>query len=571
MSHSQKWTIAECDCDSVAELSRGLRVSPLLARCLAARGLLQSDKAKEFLLAPLSALPLPESLPGIQTAGDRIVKAVTDGVFISVFGDFDTDGITAAVIVHRMIEFLGGHSGVFFPDRKLEGYGFSPKAFERCLSKFPATGLIVTVDCGIVNADTCSLAAERGLSVIVTDHHEPNNRIPADADAVVDPHLPGTPEKMRNLCGAGVAFTLAHRLARSIPDAVKRAEAVKGLLPLAAVGTVADMVPLTGENRIIVKNGLKLINNRICPGINSLKKTVGINGKLSSTKIAFAIAPMMNAAGRIGSPDVAAALLESSCPETSEILAAVLNDFNRVRRKLEHEASAKAMEMAAAALSRHCHAVVLHSPDWHPGILGLVASRISKALNVPAIALSHEENGMLHGSARIPDHPRASILSMLSKCPGLIEEYGGHRIAAGLSISPKNLEKFKDAFDEAAKLESEAPYVDETVIDAEIKPADVTAEICSELNMLEPFGMCNPLPVFLLKNVTLSSDPVVLGRRADTWKFGFRELAAAGIMFHTSEKPDMHAGDTIDMAVSLSLDIYGAPELIIQSAKQVST
>ena len=354
--HSQ-WTEAAADEGAVSRLVSALGIAPAAARVLAARGFDDPEKASVFLRPLLKSCLLPDRLPGIAQAATIIGEHVGRGEPIVVFDDFDADGMTAATILHTALLGIGGHASIFIPDRIHEGYGFTEAALDRCLSEHPGARLIVTVDYGISHAPACDKAVAQGVKVVVTDHHEVGLSVPKSASALVNPCLPGTPEPLRHLCGAGVAFKLAHELVRRYLPAPEGARFMHPLVALAAVGTVGDLVPLVGENRIIASRGLDILN--AAPpselvGLRALAGAAGLRGGVDSGALAFVLVPRINAAGRVGNPRVALNLLAARDMATALPLARRLGEFNTLRRDEDRSNSGRRSQAGGSPrLRRH--------------------------------------------------------------------------------------------------------------------------------------------------------------------------------------------------------------------------
>lgn len=561
--------LAEC-LDNVARgrVSGESGIAEILAKCLIARGADTPEKAARFLAPKLGDCVLPEDLPGIAEAADGILCAIRAGEKIVVFGDFDADGITASVILSRVIAELGGDVAEFLPDRVSEGYGFTESALARCLAAHPDARLIVTVDCGISNSTTCETAVAAGVRVIVTDHHSPHETLPRGASVIVNPHLDGTPEPLRDLCGAGVAFKLAHRLTREL--APKRAQALlKALLPIVATGTVADLVPLTGENRVLVAQGLRHLDKGACIGLTALKHASDIRGSVTSTHLGFLLAPRLNAAGRIADPGIAVALLKEQNKTAALKLARRLSEDN-TKRKTEESDSVKSAELAVPALlAAHQHSIAIYNADWHPGVIGLVASRLSAAHNLPVIAMTRGEHGLVRGSVRCPDHPNVDVMRILERCAPLLNGFGGHRVAAGLSLEAEKLDAFRAAFDAACGSVLGGLDLRKVLhIDAWIGADDVCDELEDALARLEPCGMKNPKPTLAIAELTLGHAPQLFGKAREHCRFQFREMPTEAVLFRTAkDDATFRAGTKVDVVFTLARDNFNLLQLTVKDIR----
>lgn len=572
---SCRWITPDTDPAAIERLAAALSIPATLARCLAARGVATPEAAEAFLHPRLANCRLPDALPGAIQAAEVIGQHVAAKGRIVVFGDFDADGMMASAILADAVEAIGGRADVFIPDRSTEGYGFTPPALERCLQENPDATLIVTVDCGISQPEACESAVARGLAVVVTDHHALTGPVPAAATAVVHPGHADTPAALRHLCGAGVAFKIAHQLARRHLDTEAGRALVLRLLPMAAIATVADLVPLVGENRIIVAKGLEIIGTDGCGGnvgLCALKMIAGLYGAVTTRSIAFGIAPRINASGRVGDPQTVLDLLRTREHAEARRLAAALEQNNADRRRQEMNAVEQALAVVTTQTTDPTHAIVLFHDDWHPGVVGLVASRLVEAHDKPVIIATLGENGLVRGSARGPERPGVDIMKPLAACSDLLVKFGGHRVAAGLSLREEDLPRFRAAFDAACgEAFADVDFRRTLAIDDWIAPGGVTDELETSLQQLEPCGMDNAEPVLGIRSLTLRSDPCCFGRaRKDNWELAFKEIPCRGLHFRREDFP-FAAGDRLDVVFAFSRDNHGELQLILKDAARASS
>ena len=569
---SSQWTDAAVDEAAAAALGSALRLSPAAARILVARGHADPEDAAAFLRPLLKNCMLPDRLPGIAEAADIVARHVGLGEPIVVFGDFDADGMTAATILHAAILGVGGHASVFIPDRIHEGYGFTEAALDRCLSEHPGARLIVTVDCGISHAPACDKAVAQGVEVVVTDHHEVGLDVPRSASALVNPCLPGTPEPLRHLCGAGVAFKLAHELVRRLlpPDAGPRF--MQPLVAIAAVGTIGDLVPLVGENRIIASRGLDILN-RARPGelvgLRALQSAARLSGDVDSGAMAFVLVPRINAAGRVGNPRVAIDLLAARDLATALPLAHKLGDFNALRREEEAAALRSAEEEVRAAPREGRTCFILHNRGWHPGVIGLVASRLSNRHHLPSIVFTaDDEPGFARGSARCPEIPGLDLMQLLERCRDLLATFGGHRAAAGLTLPEERLGEFRERFAAVcAEAERGLDMRPESRVEAWIRPDEADAALEADLARIGPFGTLNPQPLLGMRGLTLARDPSRFGRTTVNWRLEFAETPVPGVVFGRPEMP-FRVGDRLDAVFHFARDNFGAPQFFLRDLRR---
>ena len=513
----RKWNYTPHDAPRVSRLADALDVTPLTAQVLIARGLDDPAEARDFLDASPKGLHPPETLPGLHDAAARIVAALDAGRRITVYGDYDADGVTATALLVRGLRLAGAEVDYYIPSRLEEGYGLNADALRTLHAEDPDR-LVVSVDCGIASVAEAAVAADLGLELIVTDHHNPGDTLPAAA-ALVHPRLPGCePAPFGDLCGAGVAFKLAWRVAVLRGDGGRAADRMRDFLiealGIAAVGTVADVVPLRGENRMIVRGGLSSLFHRAGPGLRALCGLCGIEAgrPISAEDIGFKLAPRINAAGRLGQAGMAVELLLSTDPHRIGQLTAYLDDLNdqrkRVERKILSEARAQLKEDDGW---RDRPAAVLAHADWHPGVIGIVAGRLAERYGRPTILLALG-NGTAGGSAR--SHAGFDLHAGLHRCREHLTTFGGHRAAAGLKLDAGRLDAFREAFcaDVAA---NHAPTEDDLAlsVDAEVRLADVNLHAVKELDAkLGPFGQSHRRPTFVATDVTLAGPPKTMGK-----------------------------------------------------------
>ncbi|NTV52098.1 MAG: single-stranded-DNA-specific exonuclease RecJ [Candidatus Firestonebacteria bacterium] len=490
---------------TVAALAQSLGVLPLTARVLMNRGLTDSETAGLYLAPTGSRFLDFHQLPGVLEAGRLIAEAIRSKTGIAVFGDYDVDGITAAAVMTEFIQDRGGRVRILLPDRLHDGYGLNTKAFETLADQ--GVRLLVTVDCGITALAEVARARELGLSVVITDHHEPGNSLPA-AQAVVNPKIAG-PEAFRHLAGVGVALQVVRAAAEALGE--ENHEPLRKYLDLVALGTVADVVPLLGENRMLTRAGLAVINRGGRPGLTALIRAAGLEmGKLTSQDLAFKLAPRLNAAGRIGDPQLSYRLLMTPAPKEAEDLAGQLNELNARRQALEKNVIAQALEQLPDAPNLPW-ALVAAAPDWPLGVLGLAASKLCERHHRPCFVLSRQEEGWRGSGRSISGFPLHTILDSLAP---LLSKWGGHELAAGVSLPLENLEAFKLALAaEAEKRLTGENLIPELTVDAQVRLEELTPRLCRELSRLEPFGFQNFRPILAAEKVRLAAPARVVGER----------------------------------------------------------
>lgn len=508
----KRWVIKKHDHERSREFADQIGVSPLAAALLIARGHDNEDSARSFLDPSLSALHDPYLLKGMRESVKRIRKAIKCNESILIWGDYDVDGTTGTSLLRKVIKMIGGDSRFHIPNRFSEGYGVNTQMLQKARSE--GVTLAITVDCGIRSFEPLEWARENGLDVIVTDHHlSDETRGNPPAFSVVNPNQPGCPYPDKNLAGVGVAFKLAHALLRE----ANLEHLVPGLLKIAAIGTVADIVKLTGENRAIVSLGLKDLTCTTNLGLKALMEIADCRSDMTSYHIGFRIAPRINAAGRMDVANTVVELFEASDFTLARRLAEELDVRNRERQKIQQDISERALFEACENLQNKF--VVVAGEGWHRGVIGLAASRIADRLNRPTIVLS-VDNEIAHGSARSIGNYH--LIHALESCVHLFEQFGGHAAAAGLQIRTENIEALRSELNaHAASKLSEDDLIPVLDIDAHVSAQTLDLSLISEIARFEPFGAGNPKPVFITKGLVVLEEPRVMkDKHLKLWLLG---------------------------------------------------
>jgi len=515
----RKWFVNKTNPEFVRYLSRNASVSPLLAQVLINRGLRTVADIHNFLNPEIRNLSDPFLLPDMDIAVGRIKSALRAGEKVFVYGDYDADGLTATAIMVRVLRTAGLDVQYGIPHRMVHGYGFHLGAVD--MAKKLGAALIITVDTGISSFGAIAAAREKGIDVIITDHHEPvrdsgiavadstgrNGFLLPTAVAVVNPKTEPGDNGLAILSGAGVAFKLAQALAED-GDVNLSLDDTLSLLDLAALGTVADVVPLTGENRIILRKGIKLLNKGVRPGIRALRDVCGLKGReVNSRLLAFTLVPRINAAGRIDDSTDVVRLLLSDDDEEALRIGLWMDGLNTERQKIEEEVYQEAMTQLRER-EAEC-VIVLSGEGWHQGVLGIVASRLMEEFSVPAFIFSTGD-GIAKGSAR--SVPSFDICMGLERCRDVIISFGGHRQAAGLRLDLANIEKFREMMADIVRKTLDGRDLTPSLeIDADINFSDITFGLIKELEMLEPFGQGNTEPFFGAKALEVVGPRLVGG------------------------------------------------------------
>jgi len=516
-----KWVLAEHDAVAVSRLSDQACIHPLIARLMIARGIADAAAALSFLSSDLTSLSNPHIFRGMDAAVGRIRDALSSRQKIVVFGDYDVDGVTGAAVLFLTLRELGADVDSYIPDRMTEGYGLNPGALRQI--KETGARLVITVDCGISAAKEAEAAGSLGLDLIITDHHESaavqgNGTVPArerlpDALAIIHPRVlrPDTSDGIRESVGCLTGVGVAFKLSQALLDAPADDERLKKYLDLVTLGTVADMGRITGENRVLVKYGLDILSSdpaSLRPGIAALKQVAGLTGKrVNVGNVGFNLAPRINASGRLEKADTAFRLMTTDSPDEAARLAVQLDTVNRERQAVEEDIWGTARELCLQADLANTSAFILSSEDWHPGVIGIVASRIVDEFYRPA-ALISVKDGVGKGSAR--SIPGFDLYKGLAACSDLLMGFGGHKYAAGLSIAADEIPRLRERLS-AAVLEQlgAGGFVRSITIDSPVTFDELSFDLMHDIERMAPFGQGNPEPRFGAKGLeVLSLRPV---------------------------------------------------------------
>jgi len=556
-----RWVIPDVDPRQAADLARTLGIQPLTARILVARGFSDPAEAKLFLAPSLAQLHDPALLRGLTDAVARLKTAIAGGEKILIYGDYDVDGTVSVVILKKAIDLLGGQALYHVPHRLKDGYGMRSEVIERAAEA--GVRLIVSVDTGIRAQDVVQEARELGVDVIVTDHHLPEAELPP-ALAVLNPNRPDCAYPDKNLCGAGVAFKLVHALLATAgwpPDKLDRM--LRSFLKLVAVATVADVVPLTGENRVIVKHGLEGLDRARNPGLRALLQVSGLlDGRAPTARqVAFQIAPRMNAAGRMDDAERVIQMFLTDDESRAQALAEELHSLNKERRETEAEIVRLVLEECEKVpIADDQAALVFAGANWHRGVVGIVASRLVERFYRPVFVLS-EENGVTRGSGRSTS--AFHLLEALESMPELFTRFGGHRQAAGVTLDSELVPQFRQRFNAyAAQRLTPSDFAPQLAIDAVVDLKELTSgPAVEEILGLAPFGFGNPPPLLAALDAEISATPTVFkdkhlrvplrqsGRNLRATAWNFAERAA-----------ELTAGTRADAAFTLEEDPYAASQ-----------
>lgn len=555
----KRWIVAGGDRDLARQIAEECDVDALVALILVSRGLSDPFEVEEFLS---DDVPLgdPMELRDMEKAVARIERALAQGEKLCVYGDYDADGITSTVMLYTYLKRRGADVCWRVPERE-EKYGLNLAAVDEMAAA--GVTLMITVDNGISAVEEIAYAARKGIDTVVTDHHLPQGDLPVCA-AVVDPHREDCPSEFKGYAGAGVCFKLICAL-----EGVAGEELCPDYADLAAVGTVADVMPLTGENRILVRRGLEQLDREVRPGIAAILEAAGLRKRpLSTATVSFGIAPRLNAAGRVGSCARAVRLLLAETREEADAIAADINDSNAKRQTLEREIAEQAVRLIESQGRDKDRVIVVYGEGWYHGVIGIVASRICERYGRPAIVLT-DEGEMADGSARsVGDF---SLYEAIADSAQLLVRFGGHAQAAGLSLPRERVDDFRRAINAyAARVWGDMPFAPLN-IDCKLRPGAFTADMVRSLETLAPFGTGNPIPVFGLFGMTLDRATPVGSANQHLRLELSRDGAAATVMLFgcSAEEFGYRTGDRLDLAVTAELSEYGGREQVTLSAKGV--
>jgi single-stranded-DNA-specific exonuclease len=542
--------------DAASSLARALEISEVLAHLLIARGIEDTEAAQKFLHPSHDQLHDPALMRGMAEAVTRILRAIDTQEKILIYGDYDVDGTTGTVVLRRALHLLDAHTGFHVPHRFTEGYGLNQAALEKARDE--GYTLIISVDCGIRAHECLQWARSVGLDVIVTDHHLPDEDASAlAAHAVLNPNQRNCSYPDKNLAGVGVAFKLAHALLR----ARGREHLIAGFMKMVAIGTVADVAQLVGENRTIVALGLADLPHATNPGLRALMEVAGCRDKrqLTAYDLGFRLGPRINAAGRMDAAHAVIELFEATDEEEARRLAAYLDARNRERQAVQREITERALaELKIEEANNTSHVGVIAGENWHRGVIGIAASKIAEHINRPCIIISIED-GIGHGSARSIE--TYHLLDGLTACGDLFEKFGGHAHAAGLTIKREHIPHLRRRLNEhAAMLLADEDLIPLLYVDAELPSSALTLALVEQLSVLEPFGPGNPRPVFITRNLQLTSEPRVMkDRHLKLHLTGMDGEPLEAVWWGGVEKPDgrtLHAGQCIELAYTLEANTW---------------
>ncbi|WCN38599.1 single-stranded-DNA-specific exonuclease RecJ [Aneurinibacillus uraniidurans] len=552
-----RWKMKATDEVAVQTLAQTLRISPLLAHLLVGRGIDTSEKAERFLGGNEGDLYDPFLLDDMEKAITRVREAIDSGEPILIYGDYDADGVTSTSIMIHTLRMAGAVFQYYIPNRFTEGYGLNEEALVKAAEN--GFGVVVTVDTGISAVKEAETAKELGIDLIITDHHEPPAIIP-DAYAVINPKKPGCPYPFDMLAGAGVAFKFAHALLGEIPH---------HLLEIAAIGTIADLVPLVDENRLIARLGLQALDRSVNPGVQALKKVCSIEGKVSAYHIGFGMGPRINATGRLETADRAVKMFITNKLEEAELYAQELDELNKERQELVETITAEAEQLVLAMPDEQTNVIVVAKEGWNEGVIGIVASRLVERFYRPTIVLSiNREHNKAKGSAR--SIAGFNMYEALTECADILPHYGGHPMAAGMTLAEENVDVLRSRLNALAKeWLTDEDYIPITAVDAVCTLAEANLETIEQIERMAPFGIGNPSPRIVMEGVEIS-DLRIIGKDENHIKCQFRQdgVKLDGIGFKMADiVPELPTQGEVNVVGELSVNEWNhtrRPQFILK-------
>ncbi|MBM4065501.1 MAG: single-stranded-DNA-specific exonuclease RecJ [Planctomycetes bacterium] len=556
---SKRWIFSPPNKSLQSEIASKLKISHLLAQVLINRGIIDITSARNFLQPQIAALGDPSLLPDIEKASVRINEAVRKKEKIVIYGDYDVDGLSATALMYRCLKLIGAQVSYYIPERLEEGYGLNADAIKKL--KEGGADVILTVDCGINACREADVARSFGIDLIITDHHQPSQEIP-NAFAVVNPKLKTSPCAFKHFSGVGIAFKLAWAIGQHFSPLKKVSAEFKDFLlnavGLVALGTIADVVPLLGENRILTKYGLSALQYTEIPGLRALLDIADLSDtNLDAFHVGYRLGPRLNAPGRVGNAGIVVEMLTTTCSERAVEIANFLDRENKRRQDIQVDIMVSARKKVLNEINLdETTAIVLADQAWHPGIIGIIASKIVEEFNRPTVMIAIAED-IGHGSAR--SIPSFHILEALEYCKGKLLSVGGHAQAAGLKIHPDNIDEFRLMLNSTtAQRLSKTDLVPILNIDAEVTLSMLSKALVAELARLSPYGEGNPLPLFAAMNVKVVGQPRRIGSKGQHLSFYVKQgdVAIRAVAFGMGEQFERlkQNGKTCSLAFAVKIN-----------------
>ena len=557
---NKKWQIYQVDEKQIDEIQSKYKLNKLLATILANRGIIEDEQINKFLKPTRNDFYNPYEMPDMEIAVNRIIKAIDNKEKIIIYGDYDVDGITSVTVLKSFLEERGIKVTEYIPNRLNEGYGLNKKAVKDIVEA--GNELMITVDCGISAVEEVEYANELGIEIIITDHHEPGNTLPS-ALAVVDAKRKDNKYLCRNLAGVGVVFKLIQAISMKL--GLEEKEYLK-YLDIVCLGTISDIVPLTDENRVIVKLGLKLVEQTRNLGLREILKASGYT-KIDSNAISFGVAPRINACGRMGHQEEALKLFLSKEIEEVRELTQKLNEYNKLRQDIEKNIYDEALKQIENQNLAERNTIVLMGKGWHHGVIGIVSSKITELYFKPSILLC-EEGDIGKGSGR--SIPGFDLYESLSECSDSIEKFGGHSMAVGINVKTNKLDEFKEKLEEIAIEKNIGEIVPILKIDAQVNLDEINKETINGLKELEPYGEANKMPVFALKNLKIDSIRALSeGKHLKLTLKDNKNIINAIGFFMGNLANEYKIGDKVDVVGNLEINTFNGVDNIQINLKDI--
>ena len=507
MTPKERWILRTVEPARLDDLRANPDVAdlpPLIHHLLAQREICTPEHVQRFLRPLLRDLSNPFLIPDMKPAVERILQAIDNREKVTIYGDYDVDGVTSITLMSAILRAYGLAPNAFIPRRTEEGYGISLEGARKCFER-DEPDLLIAVDCGTTSIKEVAWVREQGVDVVICDHHEPSPEGRPPCQALVNPKCG---DSFQYLCTAGVVFKVIHALLKQRPNPHFD---LQRYLDIVAVGTVADIVPLVDENRILVSKGLYRLQQTDHCGLAALKRETRLNGNVYSSDIGFRLGPRLNAAGRVDTAEVALSLLQENDPAQAHDLARLLDEKNRERQQLELKTYTEARDMASKEFDPSQVSIVVSSSNWHPGVVGIVASRLSREFYRPTFIIAIDKNGRGKGSGRSIED--ICLVTALNDCCDVLDKGGGHSQAAGLSVASEKIPLFKERFEKAVRSQLDEDIVAKLYVDAEVRLDQMDFNLLDSYEMLEPFGAGNPQPLLMARGVDLAQAPRVVGEK----------------------------------------------------------
>lgn len=566
------WSIKpQGDINDIKHLSAALNVNMVIANLLAQRGVKTFNEARSFFRPRLTDLHDPFLMKDMDKAVERLERAITNQEKVLIYGDYDVDGTTSVAMIYLFLKDYLSQIDFYIPDRYTEGYGISPQSIDFAADE--NFSLVIVLDCGIKAVEKVKAAQERGVDFIICDHHNPGESIP-EAVAVLDPKRPNCPYPYKELSGCGVGFKLLQ--AYTMRNQINQ-DKLFDLLDLVVVSIASDIVPITGENRVLAWYGLKKLNNNPGMGLQTIINFAGLNGEeISISDIVFKIGPRLNASGRIEHGKKSVQILVSVDTVSSDALGEEIDSFNEIRKTLDRDITQDALDMIERdEVMKNRHSTVIYNRDWHKGVVGIVASRLTEFYYRPTVVLT-ESNGFATGSARsVKDF---DLYEAIGACSDLLESYGGHMFAAGLTLKIENVRAFSERFEEIVAKSAATRQQSQTIeVDAKLALHEITPRFFRVLKQFAPFGPHNNSPVFVTEDVIDAGSSRLVGKNLEHIKLDLMEPDAssgifAGIAFNMASKfPVIQSGTPFDICYSVELNEFRGKTNLQLNIKDIRT